>query len=85
MLKELECDGLVYIDDEGIVYHLYECKTIGKHEFTSDLVAIFRDDEETGFPVFVNWFAGASLYDFDKDAFMEACRDFIKKEDQKNG
>ena len=77
MLEERNGD-VFYISDDGTEYNLLECRTMGSgREMTSDIVAVFKEGED-GFPVFVNWFAGASLYDMDRDAFLDSCKDFIK-------
>ena len=76
MLEERNGE-LYYIADDGTEYQLLECRTMGSKDMTSDIVAIFREDEN-GFPVFVNWFAGASLYDWDKDEFLYACKAMIE-------
>ena len=77
MLEERNGE-LYYITDDGTEYQLLECRTMGSKDMTSDIVAIFREDEN-GFPVFVNWFAGASLYGWkNNDEFIYACKQFIE-------
>ena len=78
MLQERNGE-LYYIADDGTEYQLLECKTMGRgREMTSDIVAVFKEGEN-GFPVFVNWFAGASLYGWkNNDEFLYACRQFIE-------
>ena len=77
MLEERNGE-LYYITDDGTEYQLLECRTMGSKDMTSDIVAIFREDEH-GFPVFVNWFAGASLYGWkNNDEFIYACKQFIE-------
>ena len=75
MLQERDGE-LYYIADDGTEYQLLECVTMGGDK-TSDMVAIFKEDEN-GFPVFVNWFAGASMYEWDKDEFLNVCKMMIE-------
>lgn len=75
MLQERDGE-LYYIGEDGTEYQLLECVTMGGDK-TSDIVAVFKEDEN-GFPKFVNWFAGASLYDWDKDEFLYACKAMIE-------
>lgn len=81
-----ENDDLVYYSESGQRYTLMECMTMGKNGLKhSDIVVAFKEDED-GFPVFVNWFAGAFMADDYKDDFLEACRQFIdSKEVEQNG
>ena len=77
MLQERNGE-LYYIGEDGTEYQLLECKTMGSgREMTSDIVAVFKEDEN-GFPVFVNWFAGASMYKWDKDEFLNVCKMMIE-------
>ena len=77
MLEERNGE-LYYITDDGTEYQLLECRTMGSKDMTSDIVAIFREDGH-GFPVFVNWFAGASLYGWkNNDEFIYACKAMIE-------
>lgn len=75
MLQERDGE-LYYIADDGTEYQLLECVTMGGDK-TSDIVAVFKEDEN-GFPVFVNWFAGASIYKWDKDEFLDMCKTMIE-------
>ena len=75
MLQERNGE-LYYIADDGTEYQLLECVTMGGDK-TSDMVAVFKEDEN-GFPVFVNWFAGASMYKWDKDEFLNVCKMMIE-------
>lgn len=75
MLQERDGE-LYYIADDGTEYQLLECVTMGGDK-TSDMVAVFKEDEN-GFPVFVNWFAGASIYKWDKDEFLDMCKTMIE-------
>lgn len=75
MLQERDGE-LYYIADDGTEYQLLECVTMGGDK-TSDMVAIFKEDDN-GFPVFVNWFAGASIYKWDKDEFLDICKTMIE-------
>lgn len=75
MLQERNGE-LYYIGDDGTEYQLLECVTMGGDK-TSDMVAVFKEDEN-GFPVFVNWFAGASMYKWDKDEFLNVCKMMIE-------
>lgn len=75
MLQERDGE-LYYIGEDGTEYQLLECVTMGGDK-TSDMVAVFKEDEN-GFPVFVNWFAGASIYEWDKDEFLDMCKTMIE-------
>lgn len=76
MLQERDGE-LYYIADDGTEYQLLECVTMGGDK-TSDIVAVFKEGDD-GFPVFVNWFAGASLYGWkNNDEFLYACKQFIE-------
>lgn len=78
MLEERNGE-LYYITDDGTEYQLLECRTMGSKDMTSDIVAIFREDEH-GFPVFVNWFAGASMLDGYRDEFIDSCKYFTSND-----